>query len=100
MENLYVGTSSGEIFHINVQDRENPFLAEMVRVSDKAVTALGFYWGHLPCRWRPIWQREYLDAGKGCGIAFRLGPEKIHTLKSHNAPVIAIAPSMRDTRAL
>ena len=27
-ENLYVGTSSGDIFHINVRESENPFCAK------------------------------------------------------------------------
>lgn len=97
MENLYVGTSSGEIFHINVQDRENPFLAEMVRVSDKAVTALGFLLGDISLVVGDqygsvnIWM-QVRDAVSPSGWALK----KIHTLKSHNAPVIAIAPSMRD----
>ena len=97
MENLYVGTSSGEIFHINVQDRENPFLAEKVRVSDHAVTSLCFLLGDVSL--------VVGDHGGGVNVWMLVRDEvspsgwslkKVHTLESHNAPVIAVASSMRD----
>ncbi len=97
MENLYVGTSSGELFHINVRDRSNPHLVEKVRVSDKAITALGFLLGDVSL--------VTGDAGGGVNVWMQVRDEvshsgwtlkKVHTLKPHNAPVIAVAPSMRD----
>ncbi|TLD40410.1 MAG: Phosphate transport system permease protein PstC [Candidatus Jettenia ecosi] len=97
MENLYVGTSSGEIFHINISDKENPSLQEKVRVSDKAVTTLGFLFGDISLvvgDYRGgvnIWM-QVRDETSPSGWMLK----KIHTLKSHNAPVIAFAPSLRD----
>ncbi|MDN3511284.1 MAG: ABC transporter permease subunit [Candidatus Jettenia sp.] len=97
MENLYVGTSSGEIFHINVSDKENPSLQEKVRVSDKAVTALGFLFGDISLVVGDykggvnIWM-QVRDETSPSGWVLK----KIHTFKSHNAPVTAFAPSLRD----
>ncbi|MCF6159009.1 MAG: ABC transporter permease subunit [wastewater metagenome] len=97
MENLYVGTSSGELFHINVRDRSNPYLVEKVRVSDKAITALGFLLGDVSL--------VTGDAGGGVNVWMQVRDEmsssgwalkKVHTLTSHNAKVIAVASSMRD----
>lgn len=97
MEKLYVGTSGGEIFHINVLDRENPFLAEKVRVSDQAVTALGFLLGDVSL--------VVGDHGGGVNVWMQVRDEvspsgwalkKAHTLESHKASVIAVASSMRD----
>ncbi len=97
LENLYVGTSSGEIFHINVRDRETPFLAEKVRVSGQPVTSLGFLLGDVSLVvgdngggvkvWMPV-----RDGTSPSGWALK----KVHTLKSHKAPVVAVAPSTRD----
>ena len=42
-----MGTSSGDIFHINVRESENPFLRERVKASDAAITALGFLLGDV-----------------------------------------------------
>jgi phosphate transport system permease protein len=97
MENLYAGTSAGEIFHINVKDRENPFLAEKILVSDKAVTALGFLLGDVSLVVGDygggvnVWMQAR-DEASPSGWALK----KVHTLKSHHAPVAAIASSLRD----
>jgi len=97
MENLYVGTASGELFHINVRDRENPFLIEKTKVSDKAVTALGFLLGDVSL--------VAGDKGGGVNVWMQVRDEvsasgwmlkNVHTLKSHLAPVISIVPSTRD----
>lgn len=97
MENLYVGTSSGELFHINVKDRSNPCLVEKVRVSDKAITALGFLLGDVSL--------VVGDVTGGVNVWMQVRDEvspsgwtlkKAHTLTSHSAPVLAIAQSMRD----
>ena len=46
-ENLYIGTTHGEVIHINVRDRKNPFLQERVKASDEPVTSLGFLLGDV-----------------------------------------------------
>jgi len=46
-EHLYVGTAQGEVLHINVRDRENPFPEEKVKVSDKSITSLEFLLGDV-----------------------------------------------------
>lgn len=97
MENLYAGTSAGEIFHINVRDRENPFLAEKVRVSDQAVTTLDFLLGDVSLVVGDhgggvnVWMRVR-DEASPSGWAFK----KAHTLKSHPAPVTDVSSSQRD----
>ena len=88
MENLYAGTSAGEMFHINVRDRENPFLAGKIRVSDKAVTALGFLLGDVSLVVGDagggviVWM-QVRDEMLSSGWAFK----KVHALKSHHASV-------------
>src|SRR3990167_9217878 len=97
MENLYIGAASGELFHINVRDRENPFLVEKTKVSAKAVTALGFLLGDVSL--------VAGDQGGGVNVWMQVRDEvspsgwtlkNVHTLKSHIAPVVSIAPSTRD----
>ena len=96
-ENLYVGTSSGDIFHINVRESENPFLRERVKASDAAITALGFLLGDVSL--------VVGDNGGGVNTWMQVRDElspfgwslkKIHVLESHNAPVTAVATSLRD----
>ncbi|MFO0795455.1 MAG: ABC transporter permease subunit [Candidatus Brocadiaceae bacterium] len=97
MENLYAGTSLGDILHINIKDRENPFLVEKVQVSNEAVTALGFLLGDVSL--------VVGDHGGGVNIWMQVREEgsltgwalkKIHTLESHHASILAIASSLRD----
>ena len=97
MENLYVGSASGDLFHINVRDRENPFLVEKTKVSDKTITALGFLLGDVSL--------VAGDQGGGVNVWMQVRDEvspsgwtlkNVHTLKSHIAPVVSIAPSTRD----
>lgn len=97
MENLYIGTPSGDVFHINVRDRENPYLVEKVKVSECAVTALGFLLGDVSLVVGDasggvnVWM-QVRDDRSSWGWALK----KVHILRSHKAPVIAVAPSMRD----
>ncbi|OOP56169.1 MAG: hypothetical protein AYP45_10535 [Candidatus Brocadia carolinensis] len=97
MENLYAGTSSGELFHINVSDRENPFLVETVKVSESAVTALGFLLGDVSLVVGDasggvhVWM-QVRDTMSSSGWALK----KVHTLASHGAPVVKIDASQRD----
>lgn len=97
MENLYVGTSSGELFRIDVGDRSNPCFAEKVKVSERAVTALGFLLGDVSLvvgdkgGGVSVWMQVRDDASPS-GWALK----KVHNLTSHNTPVLAVAQSMRD----
>lgn len=97
MENLYVGTSFGEVFRINIRDKENPFVQEWIKVSDKAVTALGFVLGDISL--------IVGDYGGSVSVWMQVREEipssevvlkKIHALKSHTAPVVAVVPSKRN----
>ncbi|MEP9410754.1 MAG: ABC transporter permease subunit [Candidatus Brocadia sp.] len=97
MENLYVGTSSGELFRIDVGDRNNPRLAEKVRASDRAITALGFLLGDVSLVVGDgggrvsVWMQVRDDTSPS-GWALK----EVHNLTPHNAPVLAVARSMRD----
>ncbi|MCF6157857.1 MAG: ABC transporter permease subunit [wastewater metagenome] len=97
MENLFIGTVSGDLFHINIRDKESPFLQEKVKVSHTAITALGFILGDtslvvgsLDGRVN-VWM-QVRDKLLPSGTVLK----KIHTLKPHSAPVMAIVPSKRD----
>lgn len=97
MENLYVGTSFGEIFHINIRDKENPFVQELIKVSDKAVTALGFALGDISLIVGDydgrvsVWMQVREEISSSDAVL-----KKIHVLKSHTAPVVAVVPSQRN----
>jgi phosphate transport system permease protein len=97
MKNLYVGMSSGKIFLINIEDKENPVLQERIKVSDEAVTLLGFLLGDVSL--------VIGDSGGNVSIWMQVrnktsssgwSHNKIHILKSHNNPVVATASSLRD----
>ena len=96
-ENLYVGTAQGEVIHINVRDRENPFLDERVKVSDESVTSLGFLLGDVSLvvgdRKGGIstWMRVR-DETSPSGWSLK----KVHTGKPHQAGITAIASSSRN----
>jgi len=96
-ENLYVGTAQGEVIHINVRDRENPFLEEMVKVSDESVTSLGFLLGDVSLvvgdRKGGIstWMRVR-DETSPSGWSLK----KVHAGKPHQAVITAIVPSTRN----
>ena len=98
LENLYVGTSDGSVLHIALSDQEPPAVkgGYVVTSPTTPVTSLGFLsgdrslvvmteagevstWGLIrhaddPSRWRLT---------------------KMHTFRSHEAPVTAFAPSQR-----
>ncbi|MDR4506930.1 MAG: ABC transporter permease subunit [Candidatus Brocadiaceae bacterium] len=96
MENLYVGTSDGEVFHIDVRQREAPVLVERVKVSDSAVTALGFLLGDVSLvigdsrGGVSVWMKVR-DGSASSGWVLK----KVHTLESHQASVRAIVSSRR-----
>ncbi len=96
-ENLYVGTAHGEVIHINVRDRENPFLEKMVEVSDESVTSLGFLLGDVSIvvgdRKGDIstWMRVRDETSKS-GWSLK----KVHTGKPHQTGITYIASSSRN----
>ena len=47
MENLYAGTSLGDVYHIDIREKENPFLEERIKVSDESITSLEFLLGDV-----------------------------------------------------
>jgi phosphate transport system permease protein len=96
-ENIYVGTDHGEVIHINVRDRENPFLQEKVKVSDESVTSLGFLLGDVSIvvgdRKGDIstWMRVR-DKTSQSGWSLK----KVHTSKPHQDGITSFAPSTRN----
>ncbi len=97
MENLYIGTSFGEILHVNIRDKENPSVQESIKVSDKAITALGFLLGDISLIVGDydgnvdVWMQVREEISSSEAVL-----KKIHTLTSHTAPVIAVVSSRRN----
>src|SRR5713226_6754356 len=94
--NLLAGTAAGEVYHWQVDDPENPVLADTF-VPGAGISALGWILG----------DRSIIvgDTTGGVSVWFQVrDPQKpqeapyrqIHILRSHAAPVTAIAPSPRD----
>ncbi|MBW2204193.1 MAG: hypothetical protein JRF52_08850, partial [Deltaproteobacteria bacterium] len=96
-ENLYVGTAHGEVIHINVRDRENPFLEEKVKVSEESITSLGFLLGDVSLvagdrkggvnTWMCV-----RDGGTSSGWSLK----KVHTVEPHQSGITSIVPSTRN----
>ncbi|GJQ50108.1 MAG: ABC transporter permease subunit [Candidatus Kuenenia stuttgartiensis] len=97
MDNLYVGTDSGEVICIDIREKEEPVVLERVKVSGSVVSAMRFLLGDISLvigdsegkvsSWMKV-----RDALSLSGWSLK----KIHTFQSHNAPVVAIAGSVRD----
>ncbi|MCP4266526.1 MAG: ABC transporter permease subunit [Candidatus Brocadiaceae bacterium] len=97
MENLYVGTSDGYLFHIDIRDRGKPVLEEKTVVSDKAVTSLGFLLGDASLvvgdqtgainTWMRVRDEKTLS---GWSL------KKVHPIEPHKASIMNIASSMRN----
>jgi phosphate transport system permease protein len=98
--NLLAGTTSGEVYHWNVDEPENATLADtfsLGRAPGVGVSVLGWL----------LADRSIIigDTAGGVSVWFQVrDPQnppaapyrQIHILRSHNAPVTAIAPSPRD----
>lgn len=100
--NLVAGTATGEIYHWQIDDPANPQLVDTFataadRTPNTGISALGWVLG----------DRSLIvgETTGGVSVWFQLqNPQKsgetpyqkIHVLRSHNAPVTAIAPSPRD----
>ena len=96
-ENLYIGTTHGEVIHINVRDRKNPFLQERVKASDEPVTSLGFLLGDVSI---VVGDREG-DISTWMRVRDEISPsgwslKKVHTGKPHQAGITSIASSSRN----
>ena len=96
-ENLYAGTVHGEVIHINVRDKENPFMEERVKVSDESVTSLGFLLGDVSIVVGDLkgdistWMRVR-DKTSQSGWSLK----KVHTAKPHQTGITYIASSSRN----
>ena len=98
LENLYVGTADGQVVHVALSDTESPEMraAYTVAAPSTAVTTLGFLSGD-----RSLVVMSEDGAVSTWGLVRRADAPsgwtltQIHTLRSHNAPVTAFAPSQR-----
>ncbi|HEV8715747.1 MAG TPA: ABC transporter permease subunit [Candidatus Binatia bacterium] len=98
--NLLAGTSSGAVYHWQVDEPDSPTLVDTFlpgQTSDVGITALAWLLG----------DRSIVvgDTAGGVSVWFQVrdpqNPQiapyrQIHVLRSHSAPVTAIAPSPRD----
>ncbi|GAX59980.1 phosphate ABC transporter permease [Candidatus Scalindua japonica] len=97
LENLYIGTSHGEVIHINMREKENPFLEEKVKVSEESITSLGFLLGDVSLvagdrnGGISTWMRVR-DEAKPTGWALK----KIHIIEQHQSDITSIASSIRN----
>ncbi len=97
MENLYVGTSHGELIHINVKDRKNPFLEEVAKVSDESITSLEFLLGDVSLVLGDqkggvnTWMRVR-DEATNSGWSLK----KVHNVEPHQADITSIVSSTRN----
>jgi len=96
-ENLYVGTSSGEVFHIDLKNRVNPVFMEKLRASDGTITSLGFLLGGVSLIVGDslgevsVWM-ETRDERSPSGWTLK----KVHTFQPHNARILAVSSSSRN----
>jgi phosphate transport system permease protein len=100
LENLYVGTKEGKLYHWNTKDKASPRLVDIVDTTKNrgtAITALGFLIGDRSL----VVADEAGDTSAWFKVRDETSPtgrrlRKIHELASHDAPVTSIAASARD----
>ncbi len=100
LDNLYVGTKKGELYHWDIRDKANPRLSEVIDATENpetAITTLGFIIGD-----------RSLIVGDGSGnvstwfqVEDKTSPigrrlKKAHRFASHHSLVTAVAASPRD----
>lgn len=98
LENLYIGTMDGLVLHVALSDREPPAVkgGYAVTTPTTAVTALGFLNGD-----RSLVVMTAEGEVSTWGLIRRAEDQsrwrltKMHTFRSHGAPVTAFAPSQR-----
>lgn len=96
MENLYAGTSTGKLIHINIRDKKNPFVHEIRKISDKAITVLGFVLGDITliaCDQEGAIS-SWMQVRKNNPAKTIL--KKIHTFQPHTAQAMTVVPSKRN----
>ncbi len=97
MQNLYAGTVHGEIYHIDIRDKENPLLEERVKVSDGPVTSLKFLLGDASLVIGDLagtvntWMRVR-DEKAPSGWSLK----KVHSIDSHKAEIVSTVSSIRN----
>jgi phosphate transport system permease protein len=95
-EDLFLGTSKGEVVRYDLRDRTNPARAETVLAGSAPVTALGFLIGD---RTLAVGDREG-RVSTWQVVAPPVGGERrltrIHEFRPHTGPVLAIRASRRD----
>jgi phosphate transport system permease protein len=95
-EDLFVGTSRGQVLRYDLPDSARPALAEAVPATDSAVTMLGFLIGDRTlvagdARGQvSSWQVVPPRAGGAARLV------RIQRFDPHAAAVVALAPSLRD----
>ncbi|MBC8548892.1 MAG: hypothetical protein H8D23_04515, partial [Candidatus Brocadiales bacterium] len=97
MENFYVGTVHGEIIHINVKDKENPFLEEKIKVSEEPITSLQFLLGDVSLitgdqKGRVSTWMRVRDETTSSGWTLK----KVHAVEPHQSGITSIASSIRN----
>ena len=100
LDNLYVGTKEGRLYHWDIRDKGNPNLVEVIDATgnlDTAVTALGFLIGDRSL----ILGDESGNVSTWFQVEDKTSPigrrlKKAHALASHNGLVTAVAASPRD----
>lgn len=100
IENLYVGTEDGRLFHFDVRDKAEPGLIDVLNatgVSDTGITAMGFLTGGRSLIVGDergnisVW---FQVEDKTSSIGRRL--KKVHIMASHDAQVTALSPIKRN----
>jgi phosphate transport system permease protein len=95
-EDLFVGTSRGELVRYDLRERGTPTLADTVRLGAAPVTALAFLIGDRTLiagdRGGAVvsWQVAPSPAGRAARLT------RIQDFEPHGAPVVGISPSRRD----
>ena len=100
LDNLYVGTKRGELYHWDIRDKANPKLVEVIDATENpetAITVLGFIIGDRSL----IVGDETGNVSTWFQVEDKTSPigrrlKKAHVLSSHNGLVTAVASSPRD----
>lgn len=100
IENLYVGTAEGNIYHWDTSAKGTPQLIDIIDATGNqgtAITALGFLIGERSL----IVTDEAGNTSTWFQVRDKNSPtgrrlREIHKLASHGAPVTAVTPSARD----
>ena len=95
-DDLFVGTSTGQLLRYDLRERDTPALADTMTVGTAALTALAFLIGDrtLVVGDRAGAVSSWQVVPRPTGGAPRL--TRIQEFEAHGAPVVAISPSRRD----